>query len=79
MKRDLTGYTSDVIRVRQHTTERHGAAHASLLIPSTSSYRQLLLPCVSRERVSNKTSQAASTLQDLPSSGAQELLRTHKA
>lgn len=47
MKRDPAGYTSDVIRV-QHTTERHRAAHARLLIPGTLSYRQLVAVCLLR-------------------------------
>lgn len=47
MKRDPAGYTSDVIRV-QHTTERHRAAHAKLLIPGTLSYRQLVAVCLLR-------------------------------
>lgn len=43
IKRDPAGYTSNVIRV-QHTTERHRAAHARLLIPGTLSYRQPMPP-----------------------------------
>lgn len=45
IKRDPAGYTSNAIRV-QPTTECHRAAHATQLIRSTLSCRQLLAVCL---------------------------------